>query len=81
MENLLVMTLTKLGIILKSLLRKHKHEKTLKRLNIKSANLAKKVEAIEMKKASSSKTNSEELCGICSTSGHQTQECPTIPAF
>ena len=39
------------------------------------------VEAIELKNASSSKINSEELCGICSTNGHLTQECPTIPAF
>ena len=50
-------------------------------LNIKVANLARKLEAIEIKKASSSKANHEELCGICSTHGHLTQECPTIPAF
>ena len=40
--------------------------------NIKLANLVRKVEALEMKKISSSKINSEELCGICSTNGHLT---------
>ena len=34
-----------------------------------------------MKKVSLSKTNSEELCGICSTNGYLTQECPTILTF
>ena len=35
----------------------------------------------ELKKSSSSKTNSKELCGICSVNGHVTQECFTILAF
>ena len=50
-------------------------------LNIKVANLARKVEAMGLKNASSSKTNSKKLCGICSTNDHFTQECPLFYLF
>ena len=52
-------------------------------VNAKIANLTRKVEAMELRKVNSIMANEkvEDICGICETNGHQTQDCPTIPAF
>ena len=46
------------------------------------ANLTRKFEAMELKKGGKEKIiEKENICGICETNGHMTQDCPTIPAF
>ena len=46
------------------------------------ANLTRKVEAMEFKRGGKEKIiEKEDICGICETNGHMTQDYPTIPAF
>ena len=50
-------------------------------LSAKYASLARKVEALEMKKSDHVKSIQEIACHICNSSEHVTQTCPTLPAL
>src|SRR5262245_19947258 len=50
-------------------------------LQAKFVFLARKVEALEMKKAGQLKSIQEAVCHICDANDHLTEECPTLPSF
>jgi hypothetical protein len=50
-------------------------------LQAKFASLARKVEALELKKSSQLKSVQEIICQICETNEHSTNDCPTLPSF
>jgi hypothetical protein len=50
-------------------------------LQAKFASLAKKVEALELKKSGQLKSVQEIVCQICETNEHSTNDCPTLPSF
>jgi hypothetical protein len=50
-------------------------------LQAKFASLAKKVEALELKKSGKLKSVQEIVCQICETNEHSTNDCPTLPSF
>ena len=50
-------------------------------LHLKFASLAKKVEALELKKNGQLKSVQEIVCQICETNEHSTNDCPTLPSF
>ena len=50
-------------------------------LSAKYASLAKKVEALELKKNEHVKSIQEIACHVCNSNEHVTQNCPTLPAF
>jgi len=50
-------------------------------LHLKYASLAKKVEALELKKNGQLKSVQEIVCQICETNEHSTNDCPTLPSF
>ena len=50
-------------------------------LQAKFASLARKVEALEMKKNGQLKSVQEIVCHICETNDHSTNDCPTLPSF
>jgi hypothetical protein len=50
-------------------------------LHLKFASLARKVEALELKKNSQLKSVQEIVCQICETNEHSTNDCPTLPSF
>ena len=62
------------------------HEKYTAReqddLQMKHAQLARKLESLELKKIHKVNTlSSEEICVICDRKGHSTAGCPTLLAF
>ena len=50
-------------------------------LQAKFASLARKVEALELKKSGQLKSVQEIVCQICETNEHSTNDCPTLPSF
>ncbi|KAL9390408.1 hypothetical protein Peur_019016 [Populus x canadensis] len=50
-------------------------------LQAKFASLAKKVEALELKKSGQLKSVQDIACQICETNEHSTNDCPTLPSF
>jgi len=48
---------------------------------LKSASLARKVEALEFKKNGQLKSVQHIMCQICETNEHTTNDCPTLPSF
>jgi hypothetical protein len=50
-------------------------------LQAKFASLARKVEALELKKNGQLKSVQEIVCQICETNEHSTNDCPTLPSF
>jgi hypothetical protein len=50
-------------------------------LQAKFAPLAKKVEALELKKSGQLKSVQDIVCQICETNEHSTNDCPTLPSF
>jgi hypothetical protein len=50
-------------------------------LHFKFASLAKKVEALELKKNGQLKSVQEIVCQICETNEHSTNDCPTLSSF
>jgi len=50
-------------------------------LQARFASLAKKVEALELKKSSQLKSVQDIVCQICETNEHSTNDCPTLPSF
>jgi hypothetical protein len=50
-------------------------------LQAKFASLAKKVEALELKKSGQLKSVQDIVCQICETNEHSTNDCPTLPSF
>jgi hypothetical protein len=51
-------------------------------MNARITSLARKVEAMKLKKVNKMKfVQKEEVCGICEIMGHTTHEYPTIPTF
>ena len=52
-------------------------------LSARVASLTRKVEAMELRKVNGINTvpKIDEVCRICETMEHPTNECPTIPAF
>jgi len=50
-------------------------------LHAKFASLAKKVEALELKKSGQLKFVQNIVCQICETNEHSTNDCPTLPSF
>jgi hypothetical protein len=50
-------------------------------LKAKCASLARKVEALELKKSGQLKSVQDILCQICETNEHSTNYCPTLPSF
>jgi hypothetical protein len=50
-------------------------------LQAKFASLARKVEALELKKSGQLKSVQEIVCQICETNEHLTNDCPTLPSF
>ncbi|KAL9360575.1 hypothetical protein Peur_048698 [Populus x canadensis] len=50
-------------------------------LQAKFASLAKKVEALELKKSGQLKSVQDIVCQICETNEHSTHDCPTLPSF
>jgi hypothetical protein len=50
-------------------------------LQTKFASLARKVEALELKKSGQLKFVQDIVCQICETNEHSTNECPTLPSF
>ncbi|KAL9343427.1 hypothetical protein Peur_063858 [Populus x canadensis] len=50
-------------------------------LQVKFASLAKKVEALELKKSGQLKSVQDIVCQICETNEHSTHDCPTLPSF
>ena len=57
------------------------HLKENDELQAKFASLARKVEALELKKSGQVKTVQEMVCHICDADDHSTKECPTLPSF
>jgi hypothetical protein len=47
----------------------------------KFASLARKVEALELKRSDQLKSVQEIVCQICETHEHSTNDCPTLPSF
>jgi len=47
----------------------------------KFACLARKVEALELKRSDQLKSVQEIICQICETNEHSTNDCPTLPSF
>jgi len=45
------------------------------------ASLARKVEALELKKSGQLKSVQDIVCQICETNEHSTNDCPTLPSF
>nr|WP_164990771.1 hypothetical protein [Pseudomonas protegens] len=50
-------------------------------LQAKFASLARKVEALELKKSGQLKSVENIVCQICETNEHSTNDCPTLPSF
>ena len=50
-------------------------------LQAKFASLARKVEALELKKSGQLKSAQDIVCQICETNEHSTNDCPTLPSF
>jgi len=50
-------------------------------LQAKFASLARKVEALELKRSGQLKSIQEIVCQICETNEHSTNDCPTLPSF
>jgi hypothetical protein len=50
-------------------------------LHPKFASLARKVEALELKKNGQLKYVQEIVCQICETNEHSSNDCPTLPSF
>jgi hypothetical protein len=50
-------------------------------LQAKFASLARKVEALELKKSGQLKSVQEIVCQICETNEHSANDCPTLPSF
>jgi hypothetical protein len=50
-------------------------------LQAKFASLARKVEALELKKSGQLKSVQDIVCQICETNEHSTNDCPTLPCF
>jgi hypothetical protein len=50
-------------------------------LQAKLASLARKVEALELKKSRQLKSVQDIVCQICETNDHSTNDCPTLPSF
>ena len=50
-------------------------------LQAKFASLARKVEALELKKSGQLKSVQDIVCQICETNEHSTNDCPTLPSF
>ncbi|KAL9350735.1 hypothetical protein Peur_057990 [Populus x canadensis] len=50
-------------------------------LQAKFASLAKKVEALELKKSGQLKSVQDIVCQICETNEHSTHDCPPLPSF
>ena len=50
-------------------------------LQAKFASLARKVEALELKKSGQLKSIQDIACQICETNEHSTNDCPTLPSF
>jgi len=50
-------------------------------LQDKFASLARKVEALELKKSGQLKSVQDIVCQICETDEHSTNDCPTLPSF
>ena len=50
-------------------------------LQAKFASLARKVEALKLKKYGQLKYVQEIVCQICETNEHATNDCPTLPSF
>ncbi|KAL9374047.1 hypothetical protein Peur_033667 [Populus x canadensis] len=50
-------------------------------LQAKFASLARKVEALELKKSGQQKSVQDIACQICETNEHSTNDCPTLPSF
>ena len=50
-------------------------------LQAKFASLARKVEALELKKSGQLKFVQDIVCQICETNEHSTNDCPTLPCF
>jgi hypothetical protein len=50
-------------------------------LQAKFASLAKKVEALELKKRGQLKSVQDIVCQICETNEHSTNDCLTLPSF
>jgi len=50
-------------------------------LQAKFASLARKVEALELKKSGKLKSVQHIVCQICETNEHSTNDCPTLPSF
>ena len=50
-------------------------------LSAKYASLARKIEALEIKKSEYVKTIQEVACYICNSNEHVTQNCPTLTAL
>ena len=50
-------------------------------LQAKFASLARKVEALELKKSGQLKSVQDIVCQICETNEHPTNDCPTLSSF
>ena len=50
-------------------------------ISTKYASLARKIEALEIKKTEHVKTIHEVACHICNSNEHVTQNCPILPAL
>jgi len=50
-------------------------------LQAKFASLARKVEALELKKSGKLKSVQDIVCQICETNEHSTNDCPTLTSF
>jgi hypothetical protein len=50
-------------------------------LQAKFASLARKVEALELKKSGQLKSVQDIMCQICEMNEHATNDCPTLPSF
>jgi hypothetical protein len=50
-------------------------------LQAKFAYLARRVEALELKKRGKLKSVQDIVCQICETNEHSTNDCPTLPSF
>jgi hypothetical protein len=50
-------------------------------LQAKFASLARKVEALELKKSGQLKSVQDIVCQICETNEHSTNDCPTLSSF
>jgi len=50
-------------------------------LQVMLASLARKVEALELKKSGQLKSVQDIVCQICETKEHSTNNCPILPSF